>query len=273
MTRWAGLRERMRLRRQLSTTARVVIVVLAVAVGYLMVSNVTTQRDANVATSEKVQAEDDAAEAEQQAKELGDPLAALCAQDAEVRKRIGSLCDKAAAVKAEPAPEAGRNGEDGRGIATTNIANGRLLITYTDGRVEDKGPIVGAVGAAGQDGRGIVGSTINQDGSLVLSYSDGTTQTVGRVVGSDGVNGADGRGVASVSVSADYRLTITYTDGITEDAGPLPAGPPGRGIASVAFDFDSCTATVTYTDGATEQAPMTGCPESQESGGGLLGGG
>lgn len=236
------------------------LAVLVLAVGYVVYGTVSTQLAANEATEQKQ-------EAQQDAKAVADPLYALCQRDAEVRRRVGTLCDTAAEVKDQPAPAAGRDGRDGRGIIGTAIVDGRLLITYTDGVVEDKGPITTA-GVPGKDGRSIVGTTI-QDGALVLSYSDGTSETVGQVVGADGEPGQDGdpgRGITSVSVSADYRLTVTYTDGETVDVGPLPAGrdgADGRGIASVAFDMDSCEATVTYTNGASETAPMTGCQDDE----------
>lgn len=243
-------------RRRLAS--RVGLVVLVLAVGYSVYGQVSTQFEANQANEQKEVAEDEADAAQQDAKAVADPLYELCQRDAEVRRRVGTLCDTAAAVKDQPAPANGRDGADGRGIAGTAIVEGRLLITYTDGVVEDKGPITtaGAPGAPGKDGRSIIGTTI-QDGALVLSYSDGTSETAGRVVGADGV---DGRGISSVTVSADYRLIVTYTDGDTADVGPLPAGRDGRGIASIALDLDTCTATVTYTDGVTETKPMTGCP-------------
>lgn len=235
-------------------------VVLVLALGYVVYGQVSTQLQANQATEQKEVAEDQADAAQQDAKAVADPLYELCQRDAEVRRRVGTLCETAAAVKDQPSPpQDGRDGAPGRGIAGTAIVEGRLLITYTDGVVEDKGPITtaGAPGAPGEPGRSIIGTTI-QDGALVLSYSDGTSETAGRVVGTDGV---DGRGISSVTVSADYRLIVTYTDGDTVDVGPLPAGPAGRGITSIALDLDTCTATVTYTDGATETTPMTGCPD------------
>lgn len=252
-------------------------VVLVLAVGYVFYGQVSTQLEANEAT-------DDAAAARQDVRDVADPVAALCEKDPEVRRRLGVLCDKAEQVTNDVPAAAPRDGQDGRGIATTRIESGRLLVTYTDGAVEDKGPIVGATGqrgAAGAAGRSITGTAIT-DGALVLSYSDGTTETAGQVVGTAGVDGKDGRGIAGVAINGDFRLVVTYTDGETVDVGPLPSGRDGRGIASVAFDMASCTATTTYTDGAVEQSPMTGCepePDTDPSDpaadppGGLLSGG
>lgn len=248
------------------TRDRAALAVLAVAVAYVMYGQIDTQVTANTATEEKRDAEDDAATARRDAESVADPLFALCQRDPEVRRRLGTLCDTAAEVKDQPVPAApprdGQDGEDGRGIAATTIRDGRLLITYTDGAIEDKGVIVGPAGPAGpagKHGRSITGTSI-VDGSLVLSYSDGSTETAGQVVGRDG---DDGRGIAGVAISADFRLMVTYTDGETADVGPLPAGRDGRGVTSVAFDMDSCTATVSYSDGTAEQAPMTGCEPAE----------
>lgn len=260
----------------LSRTGKIVITVLIAAVVYLLVDKVATRVAANEATEEKQDAQDDAVDARQDARELGDPVYSLCQRDAEVRRRLGALCEKAAEVKDQPLPAAEpRDGKDGRGIAATSIRDGRLWITYTDGVIEDKGRIVGQAGNAGKNGRSITGTAIT-GGFLVLSYSDDTTETVGRVVGADG---RDGRGIASVTINGDFRLIVTYTDGETVDVGPLPSGRDGRGIASVRFDLDACTATVTYTDGQVETSPMTGCEdepaptEPPDPPGGLLGGG
>lgn len=275
-TRWRHLRR----------VDRVVLAAVVVAVSYLLYAQVQAQVNTNTAVEEKKVAEGDAEDARQDAESVADPLDAVCRNDEEVRRRLGDLCDRAAEVKDQPAPAQGaRDGVDGRGITGTVIADGRLLITYTDGVVEDKGPVVGG---DGKPGRGVSGSAITAAGRLVLSYSDGTTEDVGVVVGPegkagrDGENGVDGRGVLSVTVSPDFRLIVTYDDGTTADAGQLPSGPkgdPGRGIESVAFDFDTCQATVTYSDGTSEPAPMTGCePEPDPSDpadppGGLLPGG
>lgn len=236
--------------------------VLVLAVAYVVYGQVSTQLAANEAVEQTK-------EAQQDAQSVADPLDELCRHDKEIRRRLGELCETAAEVKDQPAPpQAGRDGEDGvdgRGITGTAIGEGgRLLISYTDGVVEDKGPITTA-GAPGRDGRSITSTTI-LDGALVLSYSDGTTETAGQVVGIDGQDGVDGRGITSVAVSADFRLLVTYTDGETIDVGPLPAGrdgADGRGIASIGFDMDTCEATVTYTDGTTETRPMTGCPADE----------
>lgn len=236
----------------------VVLVVL-----YLLASNIWTQVHADEAQVKVEKATDDRDRTQRRAQSLADQVAEACAKGGQAAVELGpAACAEADTVREQPAPQDGR---DGRGITGTQIADGRLLITYTDGVVEDKGPVVGKEGKAGEKGRGVAGSTITASGRLVLTYSDGATEDVGVVVGPEGKAGRDGingRGVASVTVSPESHLIVAYDDGSSVDAGLLPPGPkgdPGRGIESVAFDFDTCTATVSYTDGTTEPAPMTGC--------------
>jgi hypothetical protein len=233
-----------------------VIVVLL----YLVAANVWTQVTADQATEDLGASEE---QVDTQQEQVIDPVADACARDTEVRRRLGDLCVKAVEVAQEPARgDTGAKGDPGRGITGTAIVDGRLQVSYTDGVTEDKGPVVGTNGG---QGRGVVGSSITSAGRLMLTYTDATTEDAGLVVGpvgGAGEDGAPGRSVSSVTVSPDYHLIVSYDDGTTADAGPLPPGPrgePGRGVASVAFDFDTCEATVSYTDGTSEQAPMTGC--------------
>lgn len=146
-----------------------------------------------------------------------------------------------------PAGPAGPAGTAGRGITGTAISSGHLYVTYTDGKTEDKGQVVGADGAAG---RGITGANATS-GHLVLAYSDGSTSDAGAVVGpagEPGATGAAGRGITSVS-TAGGQLTVTYTDGTTANAGPLPAGPPGpTGPQGVQGPPGSPPAGWTWTD-------------------------
>ena len=56
----------------------------------------------------------------------------------------------------------GEEGEDGRGIESTTIINGHLVITYSDGSRQDVGQVVGRQGQPGQKGRS--GGIISQGG-------------------------------------------------------------------------------------------------------------
>lgn len=154
---------------------------------------------------------------------VADPVASLCRTDPTVRARLGDeVCFTAqrAADRLPPIGRSGAAGADGRGIVGTSITgDGRLLVRYSDGAQVAVGAVAGP---GGGDGRGILASTI-EDGRLVLTFSDGEVQDLGPVVGA---TGAAGRGIAS-TVIVDGRLVVTYTDGATEDAGPVPPGPPG----------------------------------------------
>jgi hypothetical protein len=153
-------------------------------------------------------------------------------------------CTQASKVQsaiAEPGPTgptgpAGPAGGNGRGIASTHLLNGDLVIDYSDGSSADVGTVTGPTGVGGKDGRGITASAIvGQD--LVVTYSDGTSSDLGTVVGSAGSAGATGAqgaagdpgptgtagvGVASVVINSSGHLIVTYTDGTTGDAGPVP---------------------------------------------------
>lgn len=170
-----------------------------------------------------------------------------------------ALCSEAAQVRATPLPgplpgiigPVGPAGADGRGIGGTALVDGRLVLTYTDGTTETVGRVVGAPGTQGV---GITDSDV-VDGRLVLTFSDGATLDVGQVVGADGTAGPAGRGVAAIA-AVDGRLVVTYSDGTTEDVGPLPAGPPGAPGPSVQ------SVTRTFSDGSTEVCVRTGGPDT-----------
>lgn len=128
---------------------------------------------------------------------------------------------------------AGAAGAAGRGISSTVITGGHLVVGYTDGTTTDEGQVVG------KNGVGITSSTVNAAGHLILTYSDGATDDVGAVVGpagatgpagADGARGEAGCGIASVGESND-QLVVNYVGSTCSAAsatvGPLPAGPPG----------------------------------------------
>lgn len=158
----------------------------------------------------------------------------------------------------------GSTGSTGRGIVSTRITGGDLLVSYTDHTTTNAGHVQGATGTAGRPGRGITGTAI-ADQQLVVTYTDGSSKPLGRVVGpagatgavgaagsngtdgangadgtngqdgaaglngkdgANGTNGTDGRGIASLDEHDDL-LSVTYTDGTTAVVGPLPSGPPG----------------------------------------------
>lgn len=204
-----------------------------------------------------VEAEQVTAAKDTQLQSLADPLAALCANDAVVRARLGdTVCFTAQQVVAMPptTPPAGAPGEPGkagRGIVATVIrADGHLVVTYSDGAVIDAGGVVGKAGESGTPGRGITGSSIDA-GSLVLTFTDGTTENLGPVTGAKGAEGPAGRGITSTQIT-EGRLIVTFTDGTTEDAGAVPAGPAGANGSPAA------QITINRTNGTTVVCPRTG---------------
>jgi hypothetical protein len=88
----------------------------------------------------------------------------------------------------------GQNGQDGRGIVSTDIISGSLIVTYSDGTVQDAGVVVGPKGDPGENGTdgapgatgapGLTPVSVDTDinGYVTITYSDGTTETAGRVL-------------------------------------------------------------------------------------------
>lgn len=157
-----------------------------------------------------------------------------------------ALCAKAQQVQQTPVPGIPVEGPAGRGISSTSIRDGHLIVSYSDGTFDDLGVIV-RDGEAGPAGRGVTATAL-VGSRLVVSYSDGTSQDVGIIVG------PPGRGIASASTTGG-RLVLTYTDGSVEDAGPLPQGPTGTD-GQPAPSVQSVTKT--YSDGATESCSRSG---------------
>lgn len=205
------------------------------------------------AVGSQVAVDDATATAQQQAA----PLARVCAQDPGAAIRAGADCAAAVAVaqgERGATGATGAKGDAGVGVLGTRIDGGRLIITYSDGRSQDVGPVVGKDGEPGPEGRGITGTSVTAAGRLVVSYTDGTTTDLGPIVG------RDGRGIASFDQS-EGRLIVVLTDGSRVDAGPLPPGPAGRdGDKGDKGDPAPVVRTVTrnYTDGSVERCERTG---------------
>lgn len=73
----------------------------------------------------------------------------------------------------------GPKGDPGRGIGSTEIVGGRLVITYTDGTTEDAGPVpAGPMGPAGP-----AGAAAQLPSSYTENYPDGTSRTCTREAG------------------------------------------------------------------------------------------
>ena len=124
---------------------------------------------------------------------------------------------------------AGPSGTAGRGITSTRVADGDLLVTYSDGDTQNVGPVVGPSGA---NGRGIAAVSV-ASGDLVITYSDGTTSDLGTVVGPMGLQGVAGPTGAQgpAGPQGDPGTDGTNgTNGADGATGPTGAtGPPPAG--------------------------------------------
>jgi hypothetical protein len=150
---------------------------------------------------------------------------------------------------------AGADGSDGVGIATITVVDGDLVITLTDARTINLGPLpagpvgatgpqgipgvagsdgqdgsVGPQGDPGQDGRSVTSGRIEGD-ALVLVLDDaseitvsgsvrgpaGTNGTNGTngVAGSDGQDGSDGISITSASIDGNGDLVLGLSNGST----------------------------------------------------------
>lgn len=151
------------------------------------------------------------------------PLVRLCDIDPARAADVAADCGLAARVAAgdlTAAPAAPVPGPEGRGVTTTKIVNGELVLSYSDGTTANVGPVVGVPGADGTPGRGITSTTV-ADGRLIVVYSDNTTSDLGPVVGPAGV------GIRTMDGSTG-RLLVTLTSGAVIDLGPLPPGRDGK---------------------------------------------
>ena len=124
---------------------------------------------------------------------------------------------------------AGDVGPAGVGVASAAIDDeGRLIVTYSDGREEDTGTAVGATGPQGDpgiagdqggDGASVTQASVNAAGNLILTLSTGATIDAGRVLGDQGpVGGGGPQGDPGVQ------------------GAPGPQGDPGTSIIQVAVD-------------------------------------
>lgn len=215
--------ERLKIAIPIAVCLAAVLVVLAVMQG----NTASTAQEDKSTTDQKNQVLQVKAD---QADTLANQIAAACSAGGQTARDLQDkfgACTQATVVKQAPAPgpegKPGSEGAPGRGIRQTDVRDGHLYVSYTDGTTEDKGQVVGADGKTPKDGRGITGTTIAA-GHLVLTYTDGATDDVGLVMGKDG---KDGRGVSQITITGAYHLVVTYTDGTTADVGPLPPGPQG----------------------------------------------
>lgn len=150
--------------------SKAIYMVAVVGVFYLVGQSMYSQFKADTADQEKISAQ-------QNAKDIADPVAALCAKDPEVRQRLGAACEKAVQVQ-QSTP-----GRDGVGIADVQTGMCAVTIVLDDARRYTLGDL------CGKPGRGI--SKAAQDGCYVtVTFTDNSTPVrLGPFCGRDGADG------------------------------------------------------------------------------------
>lgn len=122
-------------------------------------------------------------------------------------------------LEKNPLPDSGADGEDGVGVSKAELnSNGELVLTYTDGKADNVGKVVGEDGAKGDKGdKGDTGETGPQGEK-----------------GADGKDGADGfsPSISVTEVDTGYKLSITKTaDGSIVDTVTIKHGEtPVKGV-------------------------------------------
>lgn len=184
---------------------------------------------------------------------LNGQLSSVKAAQVDAAAKSQALADQVVGLGQKPVVEPavpgtgpqGPAGANGRGIASTSLKDGHLIVFYSDGVSTDVGQVAGLPGAQGVS----ISAALVVGGHLMLTYSDGHSVDVGQVVGQPGapgpagaagvdgrpgVDGKPGRSIASVTNKAN-RLIIVFSDDTTQDAGPLPVPADGRPPAGFSF--------------------------------------
>lgn len=152
--------------------------------------------------------------------------------------------------------DTGAQGNEGRGVTGFDQSSGRLKVTYTDGKTQDLGPIVGkdgkdgAKGQKGEAGRGVV-STDLVSGALIVTYTDGKTENAGIIVGPKGDKGDKGEkgDTGSQGIQGERGNpgeSVQGPQGVQGEKGE--PGTPAREVSAINSDAFG-NVTVTYSDG------------------------
>jgi len=89
-------------------------------------------------------------------------------------------------TRGEPGKD-GQDGKDGRGIVRTQIKNMDLIITYTDGKKENVGRVVGEKGDKGERGRSgtLSGGSGTSTRQGFIDYNDASTSSTPVIISAD----------------------------------------------------------------------------------------
>ncbi len=126
-------------------------------------------------------------------------------------------------------------------ISKTEInEKGELIISYSNGKKENLGVVVGKDGEKGEDGEDtsvrVTSATINAKGELILYYSNGTSENLGVVVGKDGEDAIEPPTIQDIEVNVEVS-------GSAESATAAVAAAT-TSVVSVIANFRSGNTTV-----------------------------
>ena len=158
-----------------------------------------------------------------------------------------------------------KDGKDGSCVAKGDInSNGELVLTLSDGKVINAGPVKGdqgqpgANGRDGDDGVSVSSTELNANGELIITLSNGVTTNVGKVVGSDGVS------IVKVEMNASYEILVTLSNDTVINVGQPPASYSTLADVAnnavkagyIAPNTDDSTKELTITNGVTESVAL-----------------
>jgi len=136
--------------------------------------------------------------------------------------------------------ETGVSGKDGRGILSTGLESGSLIVRYSDGTTENLGYVVGPAGANGADGapgKDGVGTT----GATGATGPQGEQGPQG-VAGPPGTNGIS---ITDVQVDNTGTVVVYYSNNTSAVAGKVIVSS----ITSMVCDPNTDILTITISDG------------------------
>ena len=105
-------------------------------------------------------------------------------------------------------------------IDTSINEDGELIITYSDGTIDNLGVVVG------EDGDSVLAicdAELNENDELIVTYNNGTQENLGRLTPTESPVG-----IESASINSLGELIIVYTDGNEVNLGVIRAEGAGE---------------------------------------------
>ena len=145
----------------------------------------------------------------------------------------------------------GKDGKDGRGIAKTELVNGELVITYTDGTSDNLGSIGGDV----TDYTSMLTFTILDDGTLSVSVKSDYQNSIEKVVIPSTYNGRKVTVIAEKAFyNCKYLKNVTIPNTVTQIGNSAFCGTDltylnmGDGVVSIGkYAFTGCENLKTFS--------------------------